>query len=121
MPLGEWLHAETDEIILRFTSDGSVTRDGFDITARCMPIHEGAIGYTWTDRRNAFNSNDACYLCGPCPGDSDICTSGERAFTCQSPCHSGYNYIHTGAVCTCSLDTVLCNINGDGVELVIRS
>ena len=81
-----------------------------------MPNENVPMGYTWDQRRNAFNVNDDCYECGPCPNESDVCTSGERAFKCLARCHAGYSYIDAEAGCTCSGTD--CIVNGKCFELL---
>ena len=60
------------------------------------------MGYTWSQRKNAFNVNDDCYQCGPCPDASDVCASGERDFVCQARCYDGYSHIEAVDSCSCS-------------------
>ena len=115
IPLYKWLDGGTNRIDFEFISDIYNQKSGVDVTARCMPNEYVPMGYTWDQRRNAFNLNDDCYECGPCPNESDVCTSGERAFTCLARCHAGYSYIDAEARCTCSGTD--CIVNGKCFEL----
>ena len=63
IPLHTWLDADLETLSLRFTSDGSVTESGIDISAYCHS-RENVTQYTWSNRGNTFPSDSDCYNSG---------------------------------------------------------
>ena len=60
--MATWMSSGSFEVMVQFIADEQGTASGIDLKTKCV-AKENAKSYTWLNRRNSFEQNNACYTC----------------------------------------------------------